>query len=62
VEYDHEELMATAAKNPDGTTVIVVFNEGYNSHDVALNIGETTTFVSVGPQTLQTITIAPKTE
>ena len=62
VEYDHEELMATAAKNPDGTTAVVVFNEGYNSHDIALNIGETTTFVSVGPQTLQTITIAPKTE
>ena len=62
VEYDNDELMATAAKNPDGTTAVVVFNEGYNSHDIALNIGETTTFITVGPQTLQTITIAPKTE
>ena len=62
VQNENKALMTTAAQNPDGSIAVVIFNEGYDAHPVALKVGETTTFVEVGAQTLQTIIIEPKTE
>lgn len=58
-EVDNEEdaIMVTAAKNPDGSIVAVIFNEGNEAKQFTLSLGEKTKAMSIQAQALQTITI-----
>jgi glucosylceramidase len=52
-----EELMATAVRNPDGSIVVVVFNEGKTPKHFDLSLGDQNKKLSINPQAIQTITI-----
>lgn len=53
-----EELLVTAAINPDNTISVIVFNPTEDSKSFALNAYEKTTDVSINPKAIQTIVIA----
>ena len=50
-----DELMVSASENPDGSIVVVVFNEGLSEKHFNLNVSQHTHALSVSPQALQTI-------
>lgn len=52
-----ETLMVTAAKNPDGSIAVVVFNEGETQKYFDLNFGGKTKELSIDAQAIQTIII-----
>ena len=57
VEKTDDELMVTAAKNPDGSIAVVVFNEGNTAKNFAFNLGEQTINIKISEQAIQTIVI-----
>ncbi|MBU2929126.1 glycoside hydrolase family 30 protein [Winogradskyella psychrotolerans] len=61
VENADEDLMVTAAKNPDGSIAVVLFNEGTTSIDFSLMLGEEMVKVKINEQAIQTILIPSKT-
>ncbi len=52
-----ETLMVTAAKNPDGSVAVVVFNEGETQKHFDLNLGGLSKEISINAQAIQTIII-----
>ena len=60
VENADKDLMVTAAKNPDGSIAVVVFNEGKAPKDFELSLGEETIKVKINQQAIQTIIIPTK--
>jgi len=50
-----EDLMVTAAKNPDGSIAVVIFNEGLEEKNYLLSLGENAKEISINPQAIQTI-------
>ena len=60
VDNADKDLMVTAAKNPDGTIAVVIFNEGKDSKDFRLTLGEETVSVNINQQAIQTIIIPTK--
>ena len=50
-----DDLMVSASENPDGSVVVVVFNEGPFEKYINLNLSGQTHALSVSPQALQTI-------
>lgn len=60
VENLDEDLMVTAAKNPDGTVAVVVFNEGMKDKNYELRFRESAIKIQLGPQSLQTVIIPTK--
>lgn len=56
-ELSDEELMATAAQNPDGSISVVVLNQGTAAKDIALSLNEKSTAITINPQAIQTIII-----
>ena len=57
-ENSDDSLMITAAKNPDDSIVIVVFNEAIKEKHFSITIGEETKDISINPQAIQTIVMA----
>lgn len=57
VENSNDSLMVTAAKNPDGSIAVVIFNEGKEGQNFKLSLGERSTEISINPQAIQTIVI-----
>jgi glucosylceramidase len=57
VQKTDDSLMVTAAKNPDGSIAVVVFNEGNASKSFALKLGENTINIKISEQAIQTIVI-----
>ena len=55
VSNTDDELMVTAAKNPDGTIAVVLLNQGLESKNFSLSLGEKNTNISINPQAVQTI-------
>lgn len=51
------ELMVTAAKNPDGTIAVIVFNQSEETKHFSLSLGEKIKRISISPQAIQTVTI-----
>lgn len=51
-------LMVTAAKNPDGSAVVVVFNQDSKAKHFSLTLGDKTKDISINRQAIQTIVIA----
>jgi len=60
VENADKALMVTAAKNPDGSIAVVIFNEGKSSIDFTLMLGEDTVKVKIHQHAIQTIIIPTK--
>ena len=54
-ELSDTSLMATAAKNPDGTIAIVLFNPTNDVKHLSLNLGERSARLSINQQAIQTI-------
>lgn len=54
---DFEKFMVTAAKNPDGSIAVVLFNEEPLARDFNLQLNEKNIPLHIGGQTLQTIVI-----
>ncbi len=52
-----KDLMVTAAKNPDGTVAVIVFNEGTSLKNFELKLNGLTKNISINPQAIQTIMI-----
>ncbi len=59
-ENGDNDLMITAAQNPDGTIAMVVFNQGLNVKDFILTLGERRTALTINAQAIQTILIPDK--
>lgn len=57
VDNTDDSLMVTAAKNPDGSIAVVVFNEGETAKHFDLTLGGKTKKLSISAQAIQTITI-----
>lgn len=57
-EKTDEDLMVAAAKNPDGSIAVVVFNEGNTSKNFTLKLGEDTKNISIKAQAIQTILLS----
>lgn len=51
------ELMVTAAKNPDNSIAVVVFNEGKSVKNFQLSLNDTSVNIQIDAQAIQTITI-----
>ena len=60
LDNSDKELQVTAAKNPDGSIVVVVFNERKTKKNFKLLLGEKETNVNIDAQALQTIKILTK--
>lgn len=57
VENLDEALMVTAAKNPDGSIAVVLFNEGNSAKNFTLNLNDKYVDVKISAQAIQTIVI-----
>lgn len=57
IENSNKNLIVTAAKNPDGTIAVVLFNENTNAESVSLELGDRKSKFRISPQSIQTIVI-----
>ncbi len=57
LELEDEALMATAAKNPDGSIALVILNTGEDARQIELNVGERKTRIRIDGQAMQTAVI-----
>ncbi|WP_452221246.1 glycoside hydrolase family 30 protein [Lacinutrix salivirga] len=57
VKNSDKSLMVTAAKNPDGSIAVVVFNEGLEAKNISLVLGEKTKNIAINPQAIQTVVL-----
>jgi len=52
-----KNLMVTAAKNPDGSIAVVIFNEGKEGKNFKIKLGGKSKEIAINPQAIQTILI-----
>ena len=57
LENTDDTLLATAAKNPDGSIAVVLLNQGMEAREVSLSLGEKNTGLTISAQAIQTIII-----
>ena len=57
VKNPEEALMVTAAKNPDGSIAVIVFNEGLDSKSFELKLKEQSKLITIDGQAIQTIVL-----
>jgi len=57
VNNTDEDLMVTAAKNPDQTIAVVIFNQTQEAKSINLVLNDKSVDFSISPQAIQTITI-----
>ena len=57
LENSDKDLMVTAAKNPDNSIAVVVFNEGNEAKSINLSLGENSVNIQISGQAIQTIVI-----
>ncbi len=56
-ENSDEDLMVTAAKNPDGSIAVVVFNQGTDAKNFNLSLNESAVAIQISGRAIQTIMI-----
>lgn len=54
-QFTDDQLMVTAAKNPDGTIAVIILNQEKKPKQFTLKIGEKSTNISIDGQAIQTI-------
>jgi glucosylceramidase len=52
------DLMVTAARNPDNSIAVVVFNEGFTAKTYQLTLSNIEKTINISPQAVQTILIS----
>lgn len=57
VEISDDTLLVTAAKNPDGSIAMVLFNEGNQAKQFSIILEEKSTVINISPKAIQTIII-----
>jgi glucosylceramidase len=57
VENNDDNLMVTAALNPDNSIAVVLFNEGNDNKSFNLKLNNFSENISISPQAIQTIII-----
>jgi len=57
VENNDDNLMVTAALNPDNSIAVVLFNEGNDNKSFNLKLNNFSETISISPQAIQTIII-----
>ena len=57
LEIPSDDLLVTAAKNPDGTIAVVILNQGDSSKSIDLSLGEKSTAITISAKAVQTILI-----
>ena len=57
LDNSNSDLMVTAAKNPDGTIAVVIFNETETPRRINLSLNEKIMTFSIDAQAIQTIVI-----
>lgn len=57
VENSDKDVLVTAAKNPDGSIAVVIFNEGNSEKNFNLILKQTSADIKISAQALQTILI-----
>ena len=57
LEKSDDSLLVTAAKNPDRSIVVVIFNEGLQEKNIKLALNQAETQFKISPQAIQTIVI-----
>ncbi len=60
VENSDNNLMVSAAQNPDGSIAVVLFNEGNTPKNFKLSLEEKTIDITISGQAIQTIMIPTK--
>jgi len=58
LEKTDEDLMVTAAKNPDGSIAVVVFNQDSKNKNFNLSVGDTGINLQISGQAIQTIIVS----
>lgn len=59
-QVNDDDLMLTAAQNPDGSIAVIVFNPSENRKDFKLNIENYSQTFSIDQQAIQTLLIKPQ--
>lgn len=59
LDLSNKDLQATAAQNPDGSIAVVIFNQGNEQKGVNLSLGDSSTYVTISGQAIQTVLIKP---
>ena len=54
----NEDLMITAAQNPDGSIAVIAFNEGDNEKNIEVSLNNKSTKLTISAKAIQTIVIA----
>lgn len=54
-QMEDEKVMCTAAENPDGTIVVVLFNPSSRREDFEIKIEDVSTSISIAPKAIQTL-------
>lgn len=53
-----DELMVTALQNPDGSTVVVLLNQGENKQNITLSLNNASKDISISAKSIQTVIIS----
>ncbi len=56
-DLDDEDLMVTAAQNPDGSIAVVILNMQEEAKNISLTLGEQSTNITISGKALQTVLI-----
>ena len=56
-ENSDDTIMVTAAKNPDGSIAVIIFNQGSEAKNFNLTLNESATDIQISGQAIQTIII-----
>jgi len=57
-ENSDDTLMVTAAKNPDGSIAVILFNEGEEEKNINLSLNNKSTKITISAKAIQTLVIA----
>lgn len=58
LDTGESDVLMTAAKNPDGSIAVLLFNESNQSRTIQLKLAERKKIISINPKAMQTIVIA----
>lgn len=56
-ENSDDSLMVTAAQNPDGSIAVIILNQGSESKQIQLSLGESSSTIQISAQAIQTVVV-----
>lgn len=59
-ELSYKSILATAAKNPDGSVVVLLLNEGNEAKNLSITMAKQSASITISAQAIQTILIPAK--